>query len=158
MITMKKLSLLLVSLLAFGTITFAQEENKIEKIRPYPQSYEQRVERGFGQPKEVEYAGQKPEWMQNRAQRRYDMSRQVQLEVRTRDGKFQSRGPVMMRNQEHRGRGPMAMNRGEFRGGPRGPMMHRRGQEMQVCDQCQRHMQKRHFRGGPQGRQHRGGR
>jgi len=135
MITMKKLSLLLVGLLAFGTITFAQEENKVEKIRPYPQSYEQRVERGFGQRHGPRWAGDKPEWMQNR-------------------------GPAMMRNQEQRGRGPMVMNRGEFRGGPRGPMMHRRGQGMQVCDQCQRHMQKKHFRGGPQGqgRQHRGGR
>jgi hypothetical protein len=111
---MKKLSIILLGLLASGTFLFAQEENKVEKVRPYPMSYEQRVERGFGQ----------------------------------------MRGPMNC-GEFRQGRGPM---------GPRGPMMHQRGmqfrKEMQLCPQCQKHMPKKHVRGGdrPQGRQHRGGR
>jgi hypothetical protein len=142
---MKKLSIILLGLLASGTFLFAQEENKVEKVRPYPMSYEQRVERGFGQVFEPLWAGDRPAWI-----RREESNRQTQRVEIT----VTHRGP-MNRGEFRQGRGPM---------GPRGPMMHQRGmqfrKEMQLCPQCQNHMPKKHVRGGdrPQGRQHRGGR
>lgn len=69
---MNKLLIILTGFFATGTFTFAQEETR--KVRPQPQSYEQRVERGFGQLFEPLWAGDRPAWFkreeaENRTQR-----------------------------------------------------------------------------------------
>jgi len=141
---MKKFSIILVGLLTTGTFQFAQEETKAEKIRPSPMSYEQRVERGFGQLFEPLWAGDRPGWL-----RREESDRQTQKVEIT----IIHRGP---------------MNRGEFRQGlqrSKGPMMNRRG--MRLCQQCQEQIQPKCFynddrprrqQNRQQNRQHRGGR
>ena len=122
---MNRFSVILIGLLAFGTTTFAQEETKVEKVRPQQQSYEQRVERGFGQRQEPRWAGDRPGWM-----RQFEQPARGPMGPQFRSGQFGPRGPMMGQGRQ-------------FRGGFRGEVTIQRG-----CLLCEKHKEmvsKKHF-------------